>query len=95
MGSNYKFPIPRYNRAVAGFVWLGIRDFIKEGNLLLTTLFYNEYQLAINLAPLVREMSWSKHIVILKKCKEAQERLFYLKATKKVRLDEECANQPD
>ena len=54
-----------------------------EGNLWLMAQFYNEYQSDINLAPLVREISWSKHIVILKKCKEAQERLFYTQATKK------------
>ena len=36
-----------------------------------------------NLVPLVREISCSKHIVILKKCKDSQERQFYTLATKK------------
>ena len=36
-----------------------------------------------NLAPLVREISWSKHISILKKCKNPKEREFYILATKK------------
>ena len=54
-----------------------------EGNLWLMAQFYNEYQSDKNLVPLVREISWSKHIVILKKCKEPQERLFYTQATKK------------
>ena len=45
--------------------------------------FYTEYQADINLVPLVREISWSKHIVILKKCKDNQERQFYTIATKK------------
>lgn len=53
------------------------------GNLWLMSQFYNEYQSDINLVPLVREISWSKHVVILKKCKDAQERLFYTQATKK------------
>jgi predicted nuclease of restriction endonuclease-like (RecB) superfamily len=32
------------------------------GNLWLMSQFYNEYVLAENLVPLVREISWSKHI---------------------------------
>jgi predicted nuclease of restriction endonuclease-like (RecB) superfamily len=32
---------------------------------------------------LVREISWSKHIAILKKCKNTQERQFYILAAKK------------
>lgn len=35
------------------------------------------------LQPLVGEISWTKHIVILTKCKDAQERRFYIQATKK------------
>ena len=54
-----------------------------EGNLWLMAQFYTEYQHDTNLVPLVREISWSKHVVILKKCKDAQERLFYTIATKK------------
>lgn len=53
------------------------------GNLWLMAQFYTEYQLDENLVPLVREISWSKHIIILKKCKDSQERLFYTLATRK------------
>ena len=54
-----------------------------EGNLWLMAQFYSEYHAAENLVPLVREISWTKHIVILKKCKDVQERQFYIIATKK------------
>jgi predicted nuclease of restriction endonuclease-like (RecB) superfamily len=40
--------------------------------------FYSEYQGDIKLAPLVREISWSKHRVILDKCKDNQQREFYI-----------------
>jgi predicted nuclease of restriction endonuclease-like (RecB) superfamily len=53
------------------------------GNLWLMAQFYNEYCADELLVPLVREISWSKHIVILKKCKANQERQFYIMATKK------------
>jgi predicted nuclease of restriction endonuclease-like (RecB) superfamily len=53
------------------------------GNLWLMTQFYNEYQGVANLVPLVREISWSKHIAILKKCKDNLERQFYIVSTKK------------
>ena len=45
--------------------------------------FYTEYQSNEFLQPLVGEISWSKHIVILTKCKETQQRQFYILATKK------------
>ena len=45
--------------------------------------FYAEYQSTEILQPLVAEISWSKHIVILTKCKETQQRQFYILATKK------------
>jgi predicted nuclease of restriction endonuclease-like (RecB) superfamily len=53
------------------------------GNLWLMAQFYTEYQAVEFLVPLVREISWSKHIVILKKCKDNQERQFYILSTKK------------
>jgi predicted nuclease of restriction endonuclease-like (RecB) superfamily len=56
---------------------------LSVGNLWLMAQFYNDYQLDTNLVPLVREISWSKHIVILKKCKNSQERQFYILSTKK------------
>ena len=56
---------------------------LSAGNLWLMAQFYAEYHADENLVPLVREISWSKHITILKKCKESQERQFYIHATKK------------
>jgi len=53
------------------------------GNLWLMAQFYSEYQAVEFLVPLVREISWSKHITILKKCKNNQERQFYILSTKK------------
>ena len=45
--------------------------------------FYNEYQGNSILQPLVAEISWSKHVVIMTKCKDVQERQFYILSTKK------------
>jgi predicted nuclease of restriction endonuclease-like (RecB) superfamily len=45
----------------------------------------DNYQLFLNekLQPLVGEISWSKHIIIMSKCKDDLEREFYIKMTKK------------
>ena len=45
--------------------------------------FYSEYKDNSILQPLVAEISWSKHLVIMSKCKDVQERQFYILATKK------------
>lgn len=45
--------------------------------------FYVTYCNAENLAPLVREISWTKNVAIMEKCKEPLEREFYIKMTKK------------
>ena len=52
-------------------------------NLWLMAQFFNEYQGVENLQPLVGEISWTKHTVILNKCKDNLERKFYILATKK------------
>jgi predicted nuclease of restriction endonuclease-like (RecB) superfamily len=52
-------------------------------NLWYMVQFYNEYQGDTNLQPLVGEISWTKHIIILSKCKDSQQRQFYILATKK------------
>jgi predicted nuclease of restriction endonuclease-like (RecB) superfamily len=52
-------------------------------NLWYMVQFYNVYSQDVNLQPLVGEISWSKHLVILSKCKNVQEREFYTLATKK------------
>ena len=49
--------------------------------------FYSEYQSNKILQPLVAEISWTKHIVILTKCKETQQRQFYICGTRCVILD--------
>ena len=43
--------------------------------------FYITYNELKNLAPLVREISWTKNIVIMEKCKDSLEREFYIKMT--------------
>lgn len=45
--------------------------------------FYAEYQSSEILQPLVAEISWSKHIVILTKWKDTRQRQFYLLSTQK------------
>lgn len=40
--------------------------------------FYSEYNSDPFLQPLVAEISWSKHIAIMTKCKNTQERQFYI-----------------
>ena len=52
-------------------------------NLWLMAQFYTEYHLLENLQPLVGEISWTKHIVIMTKCKDNSQRQFYTIATKK------------
>lgn len=52
-------------------------------NLWYMVQLYNEYHVDENLQPLVGEISWTKHLVILSKCKESQERQFYIRGTKK------------
>lgn len=44
---------------------------------------YVEYKDNIILPPLVAEISWTKNITIMEKCKESLEREFYIKMTKK------------
>lgn len=45
--------------------------------------FYVIYSDIENLAPLVREISWTKNVAIMEKCKDSLEREFYIKMTKK------------
>jgi len=44
--------------------------------------FYEEYASNQKLAPLVREISWTKNLVILERCKDSTAREFYLRQTK-------------
>ncbi|MDR6967315.1 putative nuclease of restriction endonuclease-like (RecB) superfamily [Flavobacterium arsenatis] len=64
------------------------REFVGIGgfsttNLWLMAQFYAEYHTDENLQPLVGEISWTKHILILNKCKDNLERQFYILSTKK------------
>ena len=45
--------------------------------------FYLTYHLNEKLAPLVREISWTKNVIIMERCKDDIRREFYLKITKK------------
>lgn len=44
--------------------------------------FYEAYANDEKLAPMVREISWTKNLVILERCKDSAERQFYLERTK-------------
>ena len=52
-------------------------------NLWYMVQLYTEYKDDANLQPVVGEISWSKHLVILSKCKDSLERQFYTLATRK------------
>ena len=45
--------------------------------------FFETYSSTEKLAPLVREIGWSHNLLILSRCKDAQEREFYLRMTHK------------
>lgn len=60
----------------------GVKGFSVQ-NLWYMRQFYAEYEGKSKLQPLVGEISWSKHLVIIGKCKDNQEREFYIKMTKK------------
>ena len=60
----------------------GIKGF-GTSNLWYMSQFYVEYSSDKNLQPLVGEISWAKHLAIMTKCKDSQERQFYILATKR------------
>ena len=60
----------------------GIKGF-SAANLWRMRNIYLTYRENEKLAPLVREISWTKNIVIMEKCKDDLEREFYIKMTKK------------
>ncbi len=45
--------------------------------------FYAEYHNSANLQPLVGEISWTKHLIIMSRCKDSLEREFYIRMTRK------------
>jgi predicted nuclease of restriction endonuclease-like (RecB) superfamily len=60
----------------------GIQGF-SIANLWRMRAFYLQYKDNEKLAPLVREISWTKNIAIVEKCKDDSEREFYILMTKK------------
>jgi len=60
----------------------GVQGFTAR-NLWFMRQFYVEYSANKILKPLVSEISWSKNIVIMQKCKDDLEREFYIKIVKK------------
>ena len=60
----------------------GIQGF-SSANLWRMRNFYITYQENEKLAPLVREISWTKNIIIMERCKDDIRREFYIKTTKK------------
>jgi predicted nuclease of restriction endonuclease-like (RecB) superfamily len=60
----------------------GIAGF-STSNLWRMRTFYLAYYQDQNLAPLVREISWSHNIVIMEKCKDDHERLFYIRQSQR------------
>lgn len=62
--------------------FVGTKGFSSQ-NLWYMRQFYTEYKDSEKLQPLVGEISWSKHLVIMSKAKDDLEREFYIKMTKK------------
>lgn len=60
----------------------GVAGFSTQ-NLWYMRQFYQEYESNEKLQPLVGEISWSHNLVIMAKCKDPQEREFYIKMTRK------------
>lgn len=60
----------------------GVKGFSSD-NLWRMRKFVLSYRGSEKLAPLVQEIGWSHNIVIMEKCKDDQEREFYIKMTKK------------
>lgn len=54
-----------------------------RGNLWCMRNFFLQYRRSQKLAPMVREISWAKNIIVMERCKDELEREFYLKMTKK------------
>ena len=60
----------------------GVKGF-SAANLWRMRNFYLNYYEHKKLAPMVREISWSKNIVIMERCKDYLEREFYIKIVRK------------
>jgi predicted nuclease of restriction endonuclease-like (RecB) superfamily len=60
------------------------RNGFSAPNLWLMRQFFNEYRDKPNLQSPIREMSWSKNLLIMARCKDDLEREFYLRATARI-----------
>ena len=60
----------------------GIRGF-SSANLWRMRNFYLTYSQNEKLAPMVREISWTKNLIIMERCKDELEREFYIKIVRK------------
>ncbi|KAF0125963.1 MAG: hypothetical protein FD189_1954 [Elusimicrobia bacterium] len=60
----------------------GVRGF-SAPNLWFMRQIYRAYSKNTILQPLVRELSWAKHILIISKCGDSKEREFYIRMTRK------------
>jgi predicted nuclease of restriction endonuclease-like (RecB) superfamily len=60
----------------------GMKGF-SEANLWYMAQFYSEYQGYTKLESMIREIGWTHNLTILKKCKNASERIFYVEGTVK------------
>jgi len=63
--------------------FVGIMGFSSSGLWRMRNL-YLAYNKSERLAPLVREIGWSKNIIILEKCKDILEREFYIRMTRRM-----------
>lgn len=61
----------------------GIQGFSHQ-NLWYMRQFYTEYTRNAKLQPLVGEISWAKHLVIMSRCKDDLEREFYIRMTRRM-----------
>jgi len=57
---------------------------LSASNLWRCKVFRETYEAAPKLAPLVREVGWSHNLIILERCKNDQQREFYLRMTKRM-----------
>ena len=60
----------------------GIAGFSTQ-NLWYMRQFYTEYHAEQRLQPLVGEISWAKHLIVMARCKDPLEREFYIRMTRK------------
>jgi len=63
--------------------FLGMQGFSVQ-NLWYMRQFYMEYHKNTKLQPLVGEISWTKHLIIMAQCKDDLEREFYIRMTKRM-----------